>query len=141
MSNDRYVSYEEYPRDEERFPGNTEEVYPDYIIGWFLVVNPGTSKRIVEASKVDSYTCENTILTCNLEPWLHTCGGCVGDRDTKGEVEHQPDRCQVDERLHQPEGPADDQDSAEQEHVCEGLHHCHAYREEYHNIQGNNSAQ
>ena len=52
MSCGRYVSYEEYPRDEQKFPGNTEEVYPDYIIGWFLVVNPGTSKRIVEASKV-----------------------------------------------------------------------------------------
>ena len=55
MSCGRYVSYEEYPRDEQKFPGNTEEVYPDYIIGWFLVVNPGTSKRIVEASKVPRY--------------------------------------------------------------------------------------
>ena len=50
----RFVSYEEYPRDEAKFPGNTMEFYPDYIIGWFLVVNPGTSKRIVEAAKVDS---------------------------------------------------------------------------------------
>ena len=48
----RYVSYKEYPRDEKKFPGDTKEVYPDYIIGWFLVVTPGTSKRIVEASKV-----------------------------------------------------------------------------------------
>jgi hypothetical protein len=49
---DRYVSYAEYPRDEKKFPGKMEEVYPNYIIGWFLVVTPGTSRRIVEASKV-----------------------------------------------------------------------------------------
>ena len=49
----RYVSYEEYPRDEKKFPGDMEEVYPDYIIGWFLIVTPGTSRRIVEAAKVD----------------------------------------------------------------------------------------
>ena len=52
FQHNRYVRYDEYPRDEKKFPGKTEEVYPDYIIGWFLVVNPGTSKRIVEASKV-----------------------------------------------------------------------------------------
>ena len=46
------MSYEEYPRDEKKFPGDMEEVYPDYIIGWFLIVTPGTSRRIVEASKV-----------------------------------------------------------------------------------------
>ena len=48
----RYVSYEEFPRDESLFPGNTTEHYPDYIVGWFLVVNTGTSARIVEAAKV-----------------------------------------------------------------------------------------
>ena len=42
------VSYEEFPRDEVKFPGNTTEYYPDYIVGWLLITNPGTSARIVE---------------------------------------------------------------------------------------------
>ena len=42
------VSYEELPRDEVKFPGNSTEYYPDYIVGWLLITNPGTSARIVE---------------------------------------------------------------------------------------------
>ena len=48
----RHVSYEEFPRNESVFPGNSTEHYPDYIVGWLLVLNPGTSARIVEAAKV-----------------------------------------------------------------------------------------
>ena len=36
------------PRDEEKFPGNSTEYYPDYIVGWLLITNPPTSARIVE---------------------------------------------------------------------------------------------
>ena len=42
------MSYDEYPRDELRFPGNSTEYYPDYIVGWLLITNPGTSARIVQ---------------------------------------------------------------------------------------------
>ena len=48
----RYVSYEEYPRNESAYPGNSTEHYPDYIVGWMLVVTPGTSANIVQAAKV-----------------------------------------------------------------------------------------
>ena len=59
----------------------------------------------------------------------------MGDRDTKRETEYQLDRCKVDERIHKSERSVDDKDSAEQEDVCEGLYHSHAYREEHHHIQ------
>lgn len=42
------VSYEELPRDEVKFPGNSTEYYPDYIVGWLLITNPDTSARIVQ---------------------------------------------------------------------------------------------
>ena len=42
------MSYDEYPRDQAKFPGNTTEYYPDYIVGWLLITNPPTSARIVE---------------------------------------------------------------------------------------------
>ena len=48
----RYVTYEEFPRNEDLYPGNTTEHYPDYIVGWFLVVNPLTSKRIANSAQV-----------------------------------------------------------------------------------------
>ena len=38
------------PRDEVKFPGNTTEYYPDYIVGWLLITNPATSARIVQVS-------------------------------------------------------------------------------------------
>ena len=34
-----------------RFPGNSTEHFPVYIVGWFLVTNPETSRRIVTASR------------------------------------------------------------------------------------------
>ena len=46
------MSYDDYPRDEVRFPGNKTEMYPDYIVGWWMVTNPSTSRRLVEAAKV-----------------------------------------------------------------------------------------
>ena len=49
------VSYSEYPRDEEKFPGNITEYYPDYIVGWLLITNPGTSARLVQQAQSTPY--------------------------------------------------------------------------------------
>ena len=49
------VSYSEYPRDEEKFPGNSTEYYPEYIVGWLLVTNPGTSARVVQQAQTMPY--------------------------------------------------------------------------------------
>ena len=46
-----FVSYDEWPRDEARFPGNSPEHFPCYIVGWFLITNPATSRRIAKAAQ------------------------------------------------------------------------------------------
>lgn len=46
-----FVSYDEWPRDEKKFPGKLKEFFPSYIVGWLLVVNPSTSLRIVKAAE------------------------------------------------------------------------------------------
>ena len=46
-----FVSYDEWPRDESKFPGQSKEFFPSYIVGWLLVVNPATSLRIVKATE------------------------------------------------------------------------------------------
>ena len=35
-----------------KFPGETKEYYPYYIVGWLLVVSPATSLRLVRAAEV-----------------------------------------------------------------------------------------
>ena len=46
-----FVSYDEWPRDEAKFPGDSPEHFPCYIVGWFLITNPATSRRIAKASQ------------------------------------------------------------------------------------------
>ena len=50
-----FVSYDEWPRDEVRFPGNSPEHFPCYIVGWFLITNPTTSGRIAQAAQSFPY--------------------------------------------------------------------------------------
>ena len=35
-----------------KFPGETKEYYPYYIVGWLLVVSPAPSLRLVRAAEV-----------------------------------------------------------------------------------------
>ena len=54
------------PRDEVKFPGNTTEYYPDYIVGWLLITNPVTSARIVQVSVVHSHWSSSDITALSL---------------------------------------------------------------------------